>query len=1281
MISSTTETAGSLPADGLPEPDSEVAAGLPDADAVQTATAPGFGAPDLLAAIDTPPSTEPSAALQLLPPGLDAEVAEDSFQAVPEAGTVVDLGALEGADFSDAARLMVARLIQIANDAGAQVVDLAPAGALGDAIIDVAAPGIGLAEPSATLVDTDRQRADAPDLNNRPVAFDDGSPSGLSLHGAEDAAIVIGCGTLLANDADADGDGLFISGVGNAIGGTVALVNGDVVFTPSANYNGPARFDYTISDGNGGSSTATVELTVSAANDAPVATADAGFSTAEDTPLGIAPGSLLANDGDLDGDSLVVSSVGNGVGGTAVLVGGDVVFTPTADFNGLASFDYTISDGNGGSSTATVELTVSAANDAPVATADAGFSTAEDTPLGIAPGALLANDGDLDGDSLVVSSVGNGVGGTAVLVGGDVVFTPTADFNGLASFDYTISDGNGGSATATVELTVSAANDAPVATADAGFSTAEDTPLSIAPGALLANDSDLDGDSLVVSSVGNGVGGTAVLVGGDVVFTPTADFNGLASFDYTISDGNGGSATATVELTLTAVNDAPLAIASLAAAERNVVINGQLTATDSDTGDSLTYALETQAANGTVAIAPDGSYTYTPDPFFSGPDSFSFRVSDGSGATSTAAVSVDVLETTTTWTAGSEFRANTTTALDQSQSSMAVLTGGGYVITWETTGQDGSGRAVYAQLYDAAGDVVGTEFRVNLATASDQDHPAATGLADGGFLITWESTGQDSAASGVYGQRYDEAGATVGGEFLVNTTVANNQDDQVVTQLADGGFVVVWQSANQDGGGTGLYGQRFDAAGARVGGEFLINTTTAGNQSDPNITALNDGGFVVIWHAAQDGSGMGVYARQYDAAGAPLGNEFRVNVTTALDQQDGDVAALASGGFVAVWQSNGQDGSSNGVYARLYDATGAAIGGEFLVNTTTADSQINAWATGLPDGGFVVAWYSSNQDGSGTGVYAQKFDAAGVAVGPEFLVNETTAGDQRRPEIHDFQDDSFIVAWNSSGQDGSGWGVYGRKFEAEENSTQAHSFNGTQGNDAFSGGSFGDSAEGGAGNDVLLGQGGDDLIQGGAGDDAIDGGVGIDLIDLSDAQAGLNFSLITSGSDTVADLTTAGLGFDTYRAIEGIVGSDYADVIAGNAANNVLIGGLGDDRLEGDGGADLLTGGGGADRAAFTGLVDAGDIFQDFSAGEGDVIDLDALFDALNGGIADAARNARVELVDVGADVELRIDTAAGTGAGDGTGDVVLLMLQGVGSTAGLTIDNGVDAAIQTGTA
>src|SRR5262249_28071107 len=142
---------------------------------------------------------------------------------------------------------------------------------------------------------------------------------------------------------------------------------------------------------------------------------------------------------------------------------------------------------------------------------------------------------------------------------GNVVFTPNPNYNGPASFSYTIDDGQGGTATATVDVDVAAVNDAPVA-ANNAVTTTEDTPGGISPATLTGNDSDVDGDALTVSAVGNAVHGTVSIDGsGNVVFTPAANYNGQASFSYTVSDGHGGTATATVTVNVTAVNDAPVA--------------------------------------------------------------------------------------------------------------------------------------------------------------------------------------------------------------------------------------------------------------------------------------------------------------------------------------------------------------------------------------------------------------------------------------------------------------------------------------------------------------------------------------------------------------------------------------------------------------------------------------------------------------------------------------------------------------------------------------------------
>ncbi len=388
--------------------------------------------------------------------------------------------------------------------------------------------------------------------------------------------------------------------------------------------------------------------------------------------------------------------------------------------------------------------------------------------------------------------------------------------------------------------------------------------------------------------------------------------------------------------------------------------------------------------------------------------------------------------------AGDETQVNTTTADIQLTNSSgqggstAMDAAGNYVVTWASNGQDGSSFGVYAQRYNAAGVAQGGEFQVNTTTAGNQRSSTVAMDPAGNFVITWRSLNQDGSGNGVYAQRYDAAGVAQGGEFLVNTTTAGNQSNSTVAMDAAGDFVVTWSSYGQDGSGYGVYAQRYNAAGVAQGSEFQVNTTTANDQRLSTVAMNAAGDFVVTWSSfEQDGSAHGVYAQRYDAAGVAQGGEFQVNTTTANNQIFSTVAMDATGDFVVTWSSYGQDGGGNGVYAQRYDAAGIAQGGEFLVNTTTAGDQLFSTVAMDADGNFVVAWSSYGQDGSGYGVYAQRYNAAGVAQGGEFQVSTTSANLQHYSSVAMDATGDFVVAWSSDGQDGSSFGVYAQRYQTD----------------------------------------------------------------------------------------------------------------------------------------------------------------------------------------------------------------------------------------------------------
>jgi len=170
------------------------------------------------------------------------------------------------------------------------------------------------------------------------------------------------------------------------------------------------------------------------------------------------------------------------------------------------------------------------------------------------------------------------------------------------------------------------------------------------------------------------------------------------------------------------------------------------------------------------------------------------------------------------------------------------------------------------------------ETQVNTYITGDQRFPQITTLSDGGWVITWRSFGQDGDGYGIYAQAYNADGTTQGAEIQVNTYITSQQDAPQITALGDGGWVITWESSGQDGSGDGIYAQAYNADGTTQGAEVQVNTQTLGIQTIPLITALGDGGWVITWRSiGQDGSEFGIYAQAYNADGTTQGSEVQVN--------------------------------------------------------------------------------------------------------------------------------------------------------------------------------------------------------------------------------------------------------------------------------------------------------------------------------------------------------------------------------------------------------------------
>ncbi|MEO0428655.1 MAG: Ig-like domain-containing protein [Pseudomonadota bacterium] len=459
----------------------------------------------------------------------------------------------------------------------------------------------------------------------------------------------------IGNDFDPDGGDVSISMVGMPSNGSAILQDdGTILYTPDEGFVGADSFTYTIVDTNDGSATGTVMVEVTADEESPIAVDDTELSTPEDTALVI---DALANDTDPNDDEIRISAIGAVENGTAVLQDdGTILYTPDDDFFGTEIFTYQIIDTDENTDEATITVEVTPVNDPPEANDDSA-STAEDTPVDIA---VLGNDVDPDGGMLLVVSNTMPTNGTAEINDdGTITYTPDAGFTGEDSFTYTVEEEDEAlTDIATVTVTVTGdgggpvdppvdpdppvENTPPVATPDSA-ETDENNAVTVA---VLANDTDDDGDPLTLTGVGSASNGTVIAnANGTVTYTPALDFVGDDSFSYSISDGNGGTAQGTVSITVIEALNEPVAVDDTAGTAAETPVTIAVLANDFDPdGDAISLSGVGGTAAGTVMQNDDGTVTFTPNADFSGDATFSYSIVDATGLSASASVTVSVAE-------------------------------------------------------------------------------------------------------------------------------------------------------------------------------------------------------------------------------------------------------------------------------------------------------------------------------------------------------------------------------------------------------------------------------------------------------------------------------------------------------------------------------------------------------------------------------------------------------------------------------------------------------------
>jgi hypothetical protein len=314
-----------------------------------------------------------------------------------------------------------------------------------------------------------------------------------------------------------------------------------------------------------------------------------------------------------------------------------------------------------------------------------------------------------------------------------------------------------------------------------------------------------------------------------------------------------------------------------------------------------------------------------------------------------------------------------------------------FIVTWVETAENKN--ILFAQKFLGNGCPVNSAFKVNLDEMSHIANPTIAANKDNSFIIAWESVSDDGSKENVFVQRFSADTNRIGDIQKINSFQINEQKKPVISFLDNGNYVVCWQSDHVVAQDFNIYAQLFNENGKVHKKEVRINSQTTDNQINPRVCNLSNGSFVIIWQSYfQDDSGYGIFGQLYDNNFNALGNQFQVNTSTVGDQIDPQITSVSSNDFIVIWKNN--DIAKQGIYGQIFNKYCEKVDSEFKVNAYTKNTE-KSIVTSLSNGGFAITWYSSYQDQNGFDIYVRKYNNQYQAVGVESKIKHEIISDYK----------------------------------------------------------------------------------------------------------------------------------------------------------------------------------------------------------------------------------------------------------------------------------------------